>query len=373
MHCRIAYSRIKNMKIVVFAGGVGSRLWPLSRKNSPKQFGKIIEDRSMLQIAVHKLFPEFDWKDVYISTGGKYKEVIAEQLPQLPKDNLIVEPEMRDVGPAVGLVIARMMKTSPDEPICLLWGSDHLVKEEELFRQILRTAEDVIKDEPNRIIFIGQKPRYGNQNLGYIEFSNEVKRDNGFPMYEFSGFKYTPPLETAEKWAVDGHHAWNLGYFVTSPRFLWQQFEQFVPEIFAKLKKIHDAYGTKDYEKVLGEIYPTFEKINFDNAILEKLDPKSGLVISADIGWSDIGAWEAMKEALSNTVEDNVTRGKIILEGSRDSLVHNETEQLVVGIDLDGLIVVNTNDVILICPKNSVPKIKKFVTSLQGTEHENLT
>ena len=103
------------------------------------------------------------------------------------------------------------------------------------------------------------------------------------------------------------------------------------------------------------------------------MDVKDGLVISADIGWSDIGAWEAMKEALSETVEDNVTRGKIILEGSRDTLVHNETEQLVVGIDLDGLIVVNTGDVILICPKNAVPKVKKLVANLQGTEHEHLT
>ena len=137
--------------------------------------------------------------------------------------------------------------------------------------------------------------------------------------------------------------------------------------------QILDAYGTDAYEETLAKVYPTLEKISFDSAILEKMDVKDGLVISADIGWSDIGAWEAMKEALSETVEDNVTRGKIILEGSRDTLVHNETEQLVVGIDLDGLIVVNTGDVILICPKNAVPKVKKLVANLQGTEHEHLT
>ena len=361
------------MKIVVFAGGVGSRLWPLSRKNSPKQFGKIIEDRSMLQIAVHKLFPEFTWNDVNISTGVKYKEVIKDQLPELPQNNLIVEPEMRDVGPAVGLVVARMVKTNPDEPLCLLWGSDHLVKNEEMFRKILRTAEGLIAENSKRIVFIGQKPRYGNQNLGYVEFGDEVKKENQLPIFEFTGFKYSPPLETAREWAKDGHHAWNLGYFVTSPKFLWKLFEDFAPELFEKLKKIHDAYGTEAYDDVLNEVYPQLEKISFDNAILEKMDPKDGLVISADIGWSDIGAWEAMKEALSETVEDNVTRGKIILEGCRDSLVHNDTEQLIVGIDLEELIVVSTDDVILICPKNSVPKIKKFVSSLQGTEHEHLT
>ncbi|HRN96786.1 MAG TPA: hypothetical protein PLD54_05040, partial [Candidatus Levybacteria bacterium] len=140
-----------------------------------------------------------------------------------------------------------------------------------------------------------------------------------------------------------------------------------------QLKKIHDAYETDAYEEVLNTIYPQLEKISFDNAILEKMDPEAGLVISLDIGWSDIGAWEAMKEALSETEDENVTRGKIMLEDSRDSILHNETKQLVVGIDLDGLVVVNTNDVLLICPKNSVPKIKKLVSNLKGTEHEHLT
>ncbi len=361
------------MKIVVFAGGVGSRLWPLSRKNTPKQFGKIIADRSMLQIAVHKLFPEFAWEDVYISTGNYYKDIIHEQLPLLSRENIIVEPEMRDVGPAVGLVTARFVKTDPDEPICLLWGSDHLVKNEALFRKILRTAERLVRKKPDQIVFIGQKPRYANQNVGYIEFGGDIKTQDSIPIYAFKGFQYSPPLETAKIFAQDGYHAWNLGYFVTTPRFLWKLFAEFAPELYIKLKKIQDAYGTEAYDQVLHEVYPTLEKISFDNALLEKMDHAYGSVISADIGWSDIGAWEAMKEALSETVESNVTMGKIILESSRDSIVHNDTEQLIVGIDLDGLVVVSTDDVLLVCPKDSVPKIKKFVASLKGTDLEGLT
>jgi mannose-1-phosphate guanylyltransferase len=360
------------MKIVVFAGGVGSRLWPLSRKSSPKQFGKIIEDQSMLQIAVHKLFPEFSWKDVYISTGKHYEDLIKEQLPELPEGNIIVEPEMRDVGPAVGLVISRFVKEDPDEPIVLLWGADHLVKKEELFRKTLRAAESLVKENPEQIVFIGQKPRFANQNLGYIEFGDEVARADGLPINEFLGFQYRPPLEDAKKFATDNHHSWNLGYFVTTARFLWKLFAEFSPEIYEKLEKISSAYQTDAYEEVLRQVYPTIEKISFDNAILEKMDPQSGKVISVDIGWSDIGAWEAMKEALSETEDENVTRGKIVVENSRDSIIHNDTEQLIVGIDLDGLVVVSTDDVILICPKDSVPKIKEFVTKLKGTEHEHL-
>jgi mannose-1-phosphate guanylyltransferase len=360
------------MKIVVFAGGVGSRLWPLSRKNSPKQFGKIIADQSMLQIAVHKLFPEFRWEDVYISTGKHYKDMILQQLPELPEANVIVEPEMRDVGPAVGLVIAQFAKDNPDEPVVLLWGADHLVKKEALFRKTLRTAEKLIQENPDQIVFIGQKPRFANQNLGYITFGDEIPTDGDQKVHEFLGFQYRPPLEDAKKFATDNQHSWNLGYFATTPRFLWKLFEEFSPEIFEKLNSIHAAYKTDAYEEVLESVYPTIEKISFDNAILEKMDPKSGRVISVDMGWSDIGAWEAMKEALSDTEEENVTRGKIVVENSRDSIIHNDTEQLVVGIDLDGLVVVSTDDVILICPKDSVPKIKEFVTKLKGTEHEHL-
>ena len=360
------------MKVVLFAGGVGSRLWPLSRKNAPKQFGKIIADRSMVQIAVHKLFPEFSWKDVFISTGKQYSSLISDQLPQLPQENLIVEPEMRDVGPAVGLVVSQFVKISPDEPMVLLWGSDHLVKKEALFRKMLRTAEKLVLEDPEKIVFIGQKPRFANQNLGYIEYGEELKTVDGFKVSSFTGFEYRPEMDKAKQFATDEKHAWNLGYFATTPRFLWKLFEEFSPELFKELKKISDAFGTPAYEKVLAEVYPTLEKISFDNAILEKMDPRAGRVISADIGWSDIGAWEALKEALSDKVDENVTKGKILLEDCRDSILHNETKQLIVGIDLDEMVVVSMDDVILICPKNSVPKIKKFVQNLDGTSYEHL-
>jgi len=360
------------MKVVLFAGGVGSRLWPLSRKNTPKQFGKIIGDQSMLQIAVQKLFPTFQWPDIYISTGNQYEEIVREQLHELPSGNILVEPEMRDVGPAVGLITSLFVKRDPNEPIALLWGSDHLVREEELFRNVLVAAEKLVREDGDRIVFVGQKPRFANQNLGYIEYSEKVKEVDDLPVYSFSNFQYRPHLSTAERWVKDGHHAWNLGYFVTTPGFLWKLFEQFAPELFAKLKEINDAVDTPEYEEVLQRVYPTIEKISFDNAILEKMDPKYGYVLSVDLGWSDIGDWEALKEALSANQNENVTRGDVLIEDTKDTLVFNFNKQLVVGIDLEGMVVVNTNDVILICPKDSVPKVKQIVSNLSGTEHEHL-
>ncbi len=361
------------MKVVIFAGGVGTRLWPLSRKNTPKQFEKIVGDQSMLQIAVQKLFQEFSWEDIFISTGKHYESTVREQLPQLPKENILIEPEMRDVGPAVGLVTALFSKRFPDEPFAILWGSDHLVKNEEQFRIALRSAEQIVKEEKEVVVFVGQKPRFANQNLGYIEFGEETRTVGEIPVYSFTGFQYRPHLSTAERFIRDGHHAWNLGYFVTTPSFLWGLFEKYAPALFTQLKEIHDACDTPGYEETLMNIYPKIEKISFDNAILEKMDTSYGRVLSVDIGWSDIGAWEALKEALSNSREENVTKGKVMVEDSTDSLVFNYTGQLVVGIDLSGYLVINTQDVVLVCPKDSVPKIKQLVESLSGTEHESLT
>lgn len=359
------------MKIVVFAGGVGSRLWPLSRKNTPKQFEKIIDDKSLLQIAISKVFPDFGWGDVYISTNKQYEEILKRQFPEIPEENLIFEPAIRDVGPAVGLVIANFMKMFPTEQIAILWG-DHLIKKEEEFRRALKIAGRLVEENPERVVFIGQKPRFASVNLGYIQFGNEVKKLEDVPVFEFKGFKYRPNEELAKEFLADGKHAWNLGYFVTTPKFLWESYEKFTPDLFQKLKQISDAVETPEYEKVLDEVYPTIEKISFDNAILEKLDQANGLVLSVDIGWSDVGAWEALKEALAESEEENVVKGDVKLVDSRDSLVFNYNGQHVVGIDLKGMLVINTGDVLLVCPKSSVPKIKKYVESLSGTPNEKL-
>ena len=360
------------MKAVVFAGGVGTRLWPLSRRHTPKQFEQVVGDKSTLQLAYDRISPIFTPTNIFISSGDRYGEILREQLPEIPKDNFILEPEMRDVGAAVGLVAAILAKISPDEPFTILW-SDHLVKNVNLFRKLLLTASKILEEDKDKIVFIGQKSRLATQNLGWIEFGDKVKDVEGLAIYEFKSLHYRPDIETAEKFHQSEKHAWNPGYFGTTPSFLLSLYEKYAPEMYEGLIKIQEAWGTPDYEKVLSEIFPTFEKQSFDNLILEKMDEKDGLVIGADFGWSDIGAWEQLKEALSASEDENVTRGKVMVNDSKDSLVFNYTNQMVVGIDLNDFLVINTEDVVLVCPKNSVPKIKKLVESLSGTEHESLT
>ncbi len=360
------------MKIVIFAGGVGTRLWPLSRKNTPKQFEKIIGEKSTLQLAVDRLKPDFKPQDIYVSTGKKYEALVRNHLPQIPAENFILEPEMRDVGPAVGVAMGIIGKKHPDSPVGIVW-SDHFVKKERRFREVLEFAKRLVNQQPGSIVFIGQRARFANQNLGWLEFGDEVSQMRGTKIFKFKKLIYRPSLEDAEMFMESKKYAWNPGYFVTTPAFILEQYKQFAPKIFKGIMNIQQAVGTSRFEEVLGKTYPTFEKISFDNAILEKMDPKNVFVIAADLGWSDVGAWEALKEALEVNKNENVTKGKVLIEDSSDNLVFNYTDQLVVGIDLEKMLVINTDDVLLVCSKNSVPKIKKLVESLNGTEHEHLT
>ncbi len=360
------------MKVVIFAGGVGTRLWPLSRKHTPKQFEKIIGERSTLQLAYDRVSPIFHPEDVFISSGDRYRDVLYSQIPEIPRENFILEPEMRDVGAAVGLVTSIFQKISPNEPFIILW-SDHLVKNEALFRSILVAAGKVLTEDQNKIVFIGQRSRFASQNLGWIEFGEKLKSVDGIDLFEFKSLHYRPDIEKAEDFHTSSKHAWNPGYFGTTPDFLMSLYKKYAPEMHDSLMQIQEAWGTDRYEHVLKEVFPTLEKISFDNLILERITENDGFVVGADLGWSDIGAWEALKEALAEGEDENVTRGKVMLESSTDSLVFNYTDQMIVGIDLKDKLVINTEDVLLICPKESVPKIKKLVESLSGTEHESLT
>lgn len=360
------------MKVVIFAGGVGTRLWPLSRKNTPKQFEKIVGDKSTLQLAVDRLQPDFKRENIFIATGKKYEEIVYSHLPHIPKKNFIFEPEMKDVGPAVGVAMAIVAKKYPNEPVAIVW-SDHFVKKERRFREVLHFAEDLVSKSNNSLILIGQKARFANQNLGWIEFGEEVHDIRGTKVFKFKKLIYRPSLKEAEEFLDSGSFAWNPGYFVTTPNFLLSQYKKFAPDLWKGIMKIQSVVGEKNYETVLRKTYPTFEKISFDNAILEKINPENVSVIAADLGWSDVGAWEALKEALQMSLKENVTRGKVLIENSIDNLVFNYTEQLTVGIDLEKMIIINTDDVLLICSKDSVPKIKKLVEKLAGTEHEKLT
>lgn len=338
------------MKLIIFAGGAGTRLWPLSRVNSPKQFDKIFNGKSTIRLAFERVAPVFGAENIFIQTNPLYCQIIAEQLPELPAQNIIAEPERRDLGAAVCLGMNELNRRCGSSTVAILW-SDHLMDNEGHFTAALRTAGEMIKEDPRRFIFFGEKPRFANNNLGWIKVGKILDQRAGFDICDFSGWKYRPPMGECEEMYNGGEHLWNPGYFVTSTDFILDKYRELAPEI---------------YEKVVAGDYANTPITNFDAAILEKIDLSSASVIKTDMGWSDPGTLYALKEALETNKEDNVVNGKVIACNCKDSLLYNlEKGKIMAAIGLDGVVVVNTEDALLVLPKNEVIHITSLVKKMR--------
>ncbi len=359
------------MKIVIFAGGAGTRLWPLSRKKTPKQFDPMFEGKSTLQLAGERIKKLVSWSDVYISTLDQYAPIVRQQLPEIPDENIITEPARRDVAPAIGLAMMKLRDVG-SEPVAILW-SDHLMDRPKAFRRGLTVAESLIKKDPERFIFFGERPRYAEQNLGWIHIGAIQQKNKGIPLRSFRGWFYRPPLIKCRKMFASKKWIWNPGYWVTTPNFVLEQFRLKQPAMYRQLQTIGRALGTSREGKVLKRVYPTLEKVHFDNAILEKMKPSQAVVLQLDMGWSDPGTLYAIKEALQASKLANVTRGAVLPFNTKDCLLFNdEPKKLLAAVGLEGIIVVETKDALLVVHKDRVPEVKKMVESLEHTSWSHL-
>ncbi len=353
------------MKLIIFAGGAGTRLWPLSRKSLPKQFIRMFDGKSTLQLAVDRVREPFGLENIIISTNEQYVSMVKAELPEIPVANIVGEPEKRDLAPAVGLNLMRLKKQGYTGPIALLWA-DHLMRRVDNFIDALKRAEVYCQANPQKVVFIGEKPRFANNNLGWIHVGKELERG----VSEFMGWKYKPDTESCNAMFASGEWLWNPGYLVEDIDYALGLFKTYQPELCAGLEVIYNSLGKHDEQKVVKQIYPTLPKISHDNAIAEKLPKENAVVLPADMGWSDPGTLYALKEALMPEEEANLEYGLTKLWESRNSMVYNlEEGKLVAGVGLDGVVVVNTKDVLIVVPKDKVVNISRLVDSLgENTE-----
>lgn len=359
------------MKIIIFAGGTGRRLWPISRKRSPKQFEPIIGQHSTLQLAVERLRSTYGLANIYISTNQQYVDIISRQLPELPAENLIGEPVRRDLAAAVGLAVAHVSQAGrPDEPLAILWG-DNYMDDSQTFLNVLAAAESLIKQQAAHIVFIGESPRFANENLGWIKLGDQAGQVEGQPFFGFDSWVYRPPLDDCRRMFEEGGCVWNTGYFVTTPGFIRRMYAQHQPDLWQQLSQIEEHIGRDSYHNTLQRIYPALASIHFDDAIAKHVPRQDARVLHGRMGWSDPGSLYALKEAINADPEANVELGRVHAHQSKDSLLYNyEPDKLLVAVGLEGMIVVNTPDAILVVHKDHIPQVKQMVDGLEGTELE---
>lgn len=298
---------------------------------------------------------EFGMKNLFISTNDEYIPLVNSQIPTLDVSHILGEPARRDVAAAVGLSLMRLKKMGINGTVAVLWA-DHFMDRPNEFTDALKKGEELIEKNPQRFVFLGEKPRFANHNLGWINVGEKIN-DNE---HKFLGWKYRPELSECEKMFASGEWLWNPGYFIFDIDFVLALYEKYLLAMYSALEEMAIDEGK------IKKMYPILEKISFDNAILEKIKPEQAVVLKVDLGWSDPGTLYALKEALVPNVNDNFVKGNVIAQSSADSFIYNdESEKLVTVIGLEGMVVVNTKDAILVCSKEKVPEIKDLLKKME--------
>lgn len=360
---------------IILAGGVGSRLWPRSRNNTPKQLLGLLSARSMLQETVNRLTPLMPLENIVIVTGESHANQAREQLPELPFDNVLVEPAARGTAPAIGLAllkIARLAKAKGEnDPVIGSFHADHVITKVSEFQSVVSDAAKVA--EQGFIVTLGITPSQPHTGYGYIERDGELDNVSGRSVYRVARFVEKPPRATAEQYLATGRYSWNSGMFMWKLSTIMGEFEQHQPRLYQQLCQIDGASGKPDYEEILTTTWNEIRTETIDVGIAEKSHQMA--VIPADFGWSDVGDWSVVAELLAAQNSDgnnNAVIGNHLGLETSNSLVYSSVEgKLIATVGIDNIVIVDTGDVLLVCDRNKNQDVKKVVEKLkeQGMHH----
>lgn len=353
---------------VIMAGGGGTRLWPLSRKDSPKQVLPLINDRSLFQIAVSRLNGLFSPERIIVVTVVDQAEKLQAQCPEIPKDNFLIEPMPRGTASVVGMAAIALQARDPKAVMAVL-TADHIFKHEEIFRGLLLAAYEAAQQD--HLVTLGIAPTYAATGYGYIQRSELVARYGDLNAFRVLHFIEKPDASKAKKMINSGDFDWNSGMFVWRVARILHEFARQMPDLNAKLNKIASSWGQPEIHTIIHEIWPTIEPETIDYGIME--NASDVVVIPAkDLGWYDVGSWDALFEVISTDENGNVFQGGgcISLQTNNTLVYKKTTDRLIVTIGVDDLIIVDTGDVLLVCKKNQAQEVRQIVKQFeQGSQY----
>lgn len=357
----------EHLYALILAGGGGTRLWPRSRNETPKQFLKLFGNKTLTQITVDRFRKILPLHKIFIVTvSDDYKKEILKEIPDFKKENIIVEPARRETGPAHGLGALKIYEEDPDAVI-ITESADRLVKPVTTYLKTLKQAAKISYKNKN-LIAIGVEARYPNIGYGHIKKGKKLREEKGVKFYVLSKFVEKPPLPLAIKYTKSGDYFWNAGQFVWRADSLLESLAKHQSDIYENLMKLQKVLGTRKEKKSLEKIYREMPKISIDYAVAEK--EKNFEVVAAEFFWTDIGDWKEVWDNLSKDHSGNVIidgyeeGGEIINIDTSDALIHKDG-RLIAVIDVDNIVIVDTKDALLVCSKSRAQNVKQIVNTLK--------
>ena len=343
---------------LIMAGGRGERFWPRSRKSMPKQFLSLTDDgKSMIRLTVERILPLAAMEDIYIATNRDYKDLVLQQLPELPEENILCEPVGRNTAPCIGLGAVHMEKKYGDAVMMVL-PSDHLIKYTSLFVNTLSDACETAERGEN-LVTIGIAPDCPETGYGYIKFRPDQVEGRAFAVEKFVE---KPDLETAKAYLASEQYLWNSGMFIWKVSTILKNLEQCLPETCEGLRRIGDSIGTELEEQVLEREFQGFRSESIDYGVMEKAE--NIYIHSGAFGWDDVGSWLAVGRIKRSNEFGNVVNGNIVTVDTKNTIIQGGGK-LIAAVGLEDMIVVDSEDALLICEKGHAGDIKKVLENLK--------
>lgn len=340
---------------LIMAGGKGTRFWPLSTEKKPKQFLNLIGDKTMIQMTVDRIRPIIPIERIFVCTGDSYVDLVKSQLPDIPEKNIIVEPEGRNTAPCIALS-AMIIKKYYNDATMVVLPSDHLIKDEDSFRNILLDGEKYLKENDKAILTLGMTPNRPETGYGYIKFSKDKTYINNNEVIKVDKFVEKPNLEKALEYLADGSYLWNGGMFIWTVNNILDQIKEFIPKTYNALKNI-EQINVNELQGYINENYGKTDSISVDYAILEKSNEI--YVIPSDLGWDDVGSWEALDRYREKDDNGNIFIGKINSIDSNNNLIISKNHNVIIH-GLNDIYIIENDGNIIVGKKEEVSKIKSL-------------